>query len=63
MKRFGKILSLLLVSALFVSALPAAYASGTAADKLYTAGGRLLENDGVVVRDDFTVDLEKYGMR
>lgn len=23
----------------------------------------LLENDGVVVRDDFTVDLEKYGMR
>ena len=34
----------------------------------FAFGGRevqkaLLENDGVVVRDDFTVDLEKYGMR
>lgn len=55
MKRFGKILSLLLVSALFVSALPSAYASGTAADKLYTAGGRLLENDGVKPADGETL--------
>ena len=55
MKRFGKILSLLLLSALFVSALPAAYASGTAADKLYTAGGRLLENDGVKPADGETL--------
>ena len=34
----------------------------------FAFGGRevqkaLLENDGVFVRDDFTVDLEKYGMR